>query len=249
MEILFNALIACILGLVIGSFLNVVIYRLPLSINSNTNINLHHPGRSFCPHCKQTLRILELIPIVSFLWQKGKCTHCQATISWQYPLIEIASALISVLIVLFFGLTIEAGLYLLLAYFLIPLFIIDAQQQLLPDLLTLTLLWIGLIYQMQFGNLPAGVIGAILGYLSLWIVYWIFKLLRHKEGMGYGDFKLTAALCAWLGWQQLPYLLTLASLLSILYFLLLTKRNSTQAFAFGPFLIIAFTALQLFLKY
>lgn len=239
-------LLAAILGLIIGSFLNAVIYRLPFTLNSNKNITLLHPPRSFCPHCKQTLHPLELIPILSFLWQKGKCTHCQTPISRQYPLIELTTTLITLLIIIEFGLTTKSALYLLLAYHLIPLFIIDAQQQLLPDLLTIPLLWIGLIYQMQFGNLPAAVIGAIAGYLSLWILYWLFKLLRNKEALGYGDFKLTAALTAWIGWQQLPYLLTLASILSILYFLLLTNRNPTQTLPFGPFLITAFTLLQLF---
>ncbi len=245
MLILADIIIALILGLSIGSFLNVIIYRLPININGNKNINLISPARSFCPHCKQTLSALELIPIFSFLWQKGKCKYCQMAISWYYPLIETISTLVSVLIILYFGLTIQAGLYLLLVYLLIALFIIDIKNQLLPDLLTLPLMWVGFLYQMQFGDLSAGVIGAMSGYLLLWSLYWAFKLLRNKEGMGYGDFKLTAALGAWLGWQQLPYLLLLASLFAIGYFLLATQYKTNQAFAFGPFLISAFVMLQL----
>ena len=266
---------ALMLGLSIGSFLNVVIYRLPLSIDTKTTtdtkttittITLNNPKRSFCPLCHKTLSAFELIPLFSYLLQKGKCRHCHTTISWQYPLLETITALISALIVFIFGATIQAGFYLLLAWFLIPLFVIDLKQQLLPDVLTLPLLWLGLVYQIACGNLQdlqAGAIGAMSGYLFLWTVYWGFKLLCDKEGMGYGDFKLTAALGAWIGWQAMPLLLLVASVLSVVFFLLSRlstlsrllglstkfKRGSIklkrgQAFAFGPFLIVGFVVVQ-----
>ncbi len=267
-----EVIIALILGLSIGSFLNVVIYRLPLSIDTRTTtdtkstLTLNNPKRSFCPLCHTTLSAFELIPLFSYLFQKGKCRHCNTTISWQYPLVETMTALISALIVFIFGATIQAGFYLGLAWFLIPLFVIDLKQQLLPDVLTGSLLWLGLVYQIACGSLQelqAGVIGAMSGYLFLWTVYWGFKLFRHKEGMGYGDFKLAAALGAWIGWQAMPLLLLVASVLSVVFFLLFfllsrlptlsalsrlsilsTKLKRGQAFAFGPFLIVGFVLLN-----
>jgi leader peptidase (prepilin peptidase)/N-methyltransferase len=250
-----EVIIALILGLSIGSFLNVVIYRLPLSIDTKTTLTLNNPKRSFCPLCHTTLSVFELIPVFSYLLQKGKCRHCHTTISWQYPLVETITALISALIVFIFGATIQAGFYLLLAWFLIALFVIDLKEQLLPDVLTLPLMWLGLVYQIEYGNLQdlqEGVIGAMSGYLFLWLIYWAFKLLRHKEGMGYGDFKLTAALGAWIGWQAMPLLLLVASVLSVVFFLLSrlsalsrlsTKLKRGQAFAFGPFLIVGFVVV------
>lgn len=232
--------IAITLGLFVGSFLNVVIYRLPLSIYTNANIDLINPKRSFCPVCHKKLSILELIPVFSYLLQKGKCRGCGSTISWQYPFVELITALISALIVFIFGVTIEAGFYLILAWFLIPLFVIDIKEQLLPDSLTLPLMWIGFMYQMHTGNLEQSVIAAMIGYLSLWLVHWLFKLIRNKEGMGYGDFKLNAALCAWLGSvQALPQLLLTASVLALLFFAL-SNTKKEQSFAFGPFLIVGF---------
>jgi leader peptidase (prepilin peptidase)/N-methyltransferase len=177
------------------------------------------------------------------LWQKGKCNHCNTTISWQYPLVEITTALISALIVFIAGATIEALFYLVLSWFLVSLFMIDLKEHLLPDVLTIPLMWIGFIYQMQFGNLQDGVIGAMVGYLFLWGIYWLFKLLINKEGMGYGDFKLTAAIGAWIGWQQLPMLILISCTLVILFFILSSKFRQTQAFAFGAFLISGFTIL------
>jgi leader peptidase (prepilin peptidase)/N-methyltransferase len=237
-------IIAATLGLFIGSFLNVVIYRLPLSIDTNATIDLINPKRSFCPVCKQKLSALELVPIFSYLTQKGKCKHCGTTISWQYPLIETMTALISALIVFMFGATIESGFYLLLAWLLIPLFVIDLKERLLPDVLTLSLMWIGFIYQMQFGDLQNGVIGAMAGYLLLWSMYWLFKVIRKKEGMGYGDFKLLAALGAWLGWQTIPQLLLSASVLGLIFFVLSSTKKD-QVFAFGPFLIAGFLFVKL----
>ncbi|CAC9434405.1 Leader peptidase (Prepilin peptidase) (EC / N-methyltransferase (EC [uncultured Gammaproteobacteria bacterium] len=237
-------IIATTLGLFIGSFLNVVIYRLPLSIYTNATIDLINPKRSFCPVCKQKLSALELVPIFSYLAQKGKCKHCGTTISWQYPLVETMTAFISAFIVFMFGATIESGFYLLLAWLLIPLFVIDLKGQLLPDVLTLSLMWIGFIYQMQFGDLQNGVIGAMAGYLLLWSMYWLFKIIKKKEGMGYGDFKLLAALGAWIGWQAIPQLLLSASVLGLIFFVL-SKTKKDQTFAFGPFLIVGFLFVKL----
>ena len=238
-------IIATILGLFTGSFLNVVIYRLPLSICTDATIDLINPKRSFCPVCKQKLSALELVPIFSYLAQKGKCKHCGTTISWQYLIIEAMTALISALIVFMFGITTESGFYLLLAWLLIPLFVIDLKEQLLPDVLTLSLMWIGFIYQMQFGDLQNGVIGAMVGYLLLWSLYWFFKIMRKKEAIGYGDFKLLAALGAWIGWQAIPQLLLGASVLGLIFFAV-SRTKKDQAFAFGPFLIIGFLFVKLF---
>lgn len=231
-----------VLGLLIGSFLNVVIARLPLSIQGEA-ISINHPKRSFCPHCKHSLKAIDLIPLLSFIYQRGKCRYCQQSIALRYPLVEVATALMSVLIVYQFGLSVQSLFYCLLAYGLLVLFVIDIEHQLLPDVITLPLLWLGLIFNINGGiALADSVIGAASGYLILWGVYHLFKLLTKKEGMGYGDFKLLAALGAWLGWQQLPLLIFVASLLGILYFIFIKiKHNASrqQAFAFGPFLIMA----------
>lgn len=229
-------------GLLIGSFLNVIISRLPLSIHGES-ISINHPKRSFCPHCKHTLKAIDLIPLMSFIYQWGKCRYCEQSISIRYPIVEAIAALMSVLIVNQFALSYQSIFYLLFAYGLIVLFVIDLEHQLLPDVITLPLLWLGLIFNISGGiKLVDSVIGAVAGYLILWSVYHLFKLLTKKEGMGYGDFKLLAALGAWLGWQQLPALLLISSLLGIIYYLLMKIKNNTQtqqAFAFGPFLIMA----------
>ncbi|SMN11386.1 Leader peptidase (Prepilin peptidase) / N-methyltransferase [uncultured Candidatus Thioglobus sp.] len=226
-----------VFGLLFGSFLNVVISRLPLSIQGE-DISINHPRRSFCPNCKHTLGAMDLIPILSFIWAKAKCRYCQKSISLRYPLVEISTALASVLIVSQFSVGIQSGLLLLFAYMLIALFVIDLERQLLPDILTLPLLWLGLIYQMYYADLQSGVIGAIAGYLFLWSIYWLFKLIRHKEGMGYGDFKLLAVLGAWFGWQALAFIVLASSILGIIW-QIISKRNKNQPFAFGPMLILA----------
>ena len=238
LEVETGAALAAILGLAVGSFLNVIIYRLPLAINNpDSEIDLINPKRSFCPSCEQILGLLELIPVFSFLFQKGKCKHCNKPIHWQYPFIEIVTALASGAVAFVFNEPLEQVFYLLLVWFLIPLFVIDLKEQLLPDLLTLPLMWIGFIYQMQFGSLQEGVVGAMLGYLILWVTFWLFKITRNKEGLGYGDFKLTAALGAWLGWQLLPQLIFTASMLGLLFFLI-SGAKKNQKLAFGPFLIL-----------
>lgn len=185
-------------GLLIGSFLNVIISRLPLSIHGES-ISINHPKRSFCPHCKHTLKAIDLIPLMSFIYQWGKCRYCEQSISIRYPIVEAIAALMSVLIVNQFALSYQSIFYLLFAYGLIVLFVIDLEHQLLPDVITLPLLWLGLIFNISGGiKLVDSVIGAVAGYLILWSVYHLFKLLTKKEGMGYGDFKLLAA--SVLGW-------------------------------------------------
>lgn len=228
-----------IIGIFIGSFLNVVIFR--QKTNLAKEMSIIHPARSFCPNCEKSLSFFELIPVFSFLFQKGKCKHCLQKISWQYPIVELTTGLLSVLVFLYSGANIQTLFYLLLLYFLIPLFVIDIKEQLLPDVLTYPILWLGLIFQMNFGDLSSGVIGAIVGYLSLWSIYWVFKLITGKEGMGYGDFKLTSAIGAWLGWQLLPYVFIVSATLGIIFFLV--KQDKEKQIAFGPFLIIAFVLL------
>lgn len=231
-----------IYGLLIGSFLNVVIYRLPL------NLSLINPKRSFCPNCNTTLDFTALIPIIGFLLQKGVCKHCQQKISWQYPLVELSSAIISVIIVFVFGIQTNTIFILLFAYITICLLLIDAQQQILPDSLTIALLWLGLLFNIVAGfvTLNEAVIGAMIGYTILWLLYWGFKITTKKEAMGYGDFKLTAALGAWFGYMALNSLLLGAAVLAIV-FALMTKRHN-KAFAFGPFLIIMAFILLFFPK-
>ena len=231
--------IVFIIGLFVGSFLNVVGLRFSVE---NNRFNLLTPARSHCPYCHMALEILALLPVIGFLYLKGRCQDCQEKISWQYPIVELITGLISVLIYIGFDLTFEAIFYWLLLCFLVPLFIIDFQQQILPDKLTLPLMWLGLIFQMNFGNLQDGVVGVMLGYLTLWGIYWLFKLTTKKEGMGYGDFKLSAAIGAWLGWQALPSLFLVSSILGILLFVL-RPRMANAEMAFGPFLIIAFVII------
>lgn len=249
-----------LLGLLIGSFLNVVIYRLPLMLKYEweeecqrlpdyatettpppTRFDLLFPA-SHCPHCHHSLSWWENIPVLSFLWQRGRCRHCQAPIAWQYPLIELGSAIGSACIAYYFKITPHALMACLFFWILLSAVMIDFQHQLLPDLLNYILLWCGLLYNSQphgWTPLPEAVIGAAAGYLTLWSLYWIFKILTQKEGMGYGDFKLFAALGAWFGWQSLPSILLLAGLSASLFgivMILLRQFKSNTPMPFGPFL-------------
>lgn len=222
-------LFALLLGLVIGSFLNVVIYRYPLMMQADWRqqcheflelcpaepaqshfkvFNLAAPG-SHCPQCKHPISALQNIPVLSYAIQGGKCRHCSARIPLRYPAVELLVALLSVLVVYQFGFTWLSLALLVFTWFLVVLTLIDMDHQLLPDDLTLPLLWLGLLVNSQglVTDLQSAVFGAIGGYLVLWCVYWGFKLLTGKEGMGYGDFKLLAALGAWMGWQALPQIL------------------------------------------
>ena len=237
-----------VIGLIVGSFVNVVIYRLPQSL-AGKSISLSNPSRSFCPKCKHTLNIIELIPLLSYLFQRGKCKHCKQSISSQYPVVELACGLLASVAYLKFDLNLELLFILFFIFSLVALFWIDVKHQLLPDAITLPLIAIGLVFNYLFGfvEFTDALIGATIGYLTLWCIFWAYKLIRKVDGMGYGDFKLVAALGAWFGWQSLPMLLLGASTLGIVYFLLAIKDRN-QAFAFGPFLIIS-ALVWLFLTY
>lgn len=253
---------ASLLGLIIGSFLNVVIYRLPKMMErewrkecaeyfpeSNIQVpegklTLSTP-RSTCPSCQTPLRIIDNVPVISWLLLRGKCAHCHAPISARYPLIELLTAAMSFLVAQHFGFSYFTIALLFFSYVLIAATFIDLDTMLLPDQLTLPLLWAGLslsLLGVSPVTLQDAVIGAIAGYLALWSVYWLFKLATGKEGMGYGDFKLLAALGAWLGWQQLPLIILLSSLVGLVFGIIqlrLKKQGIDKAFPFGPYIAIA----------
>ena len=258
-----------VLGLMVGSFLNVVIHRLPkmmeldwrqqcaeLSRNDAADIpspaggedqpSLHAPynlivPRSACPHCNHAIRSWENIPIVSYLLLRGKCRNCGAAISLRYPVIEAISGILCAYAAWHFGFGWAAGGALLFVWALLSLTAIDFDTQLLPDDITLPLLWTGLLFNFfeVFTSLPSAVLGAVIGYLALWSVYWLFKLTTGKEGMGYGDFKLLAALSAWLGWQMLPLIILLSSLVGAVVGITLMaafKHGRNIPIPFGPYL-------------
>ena len=251
---------ALLLGLLIGSFLNVVVYRLPLMMQrdwqaqareilelpsepATGTFNLILPN-SRCPHCDHEIRAWENIPVISYLFLRGKCSSCKAPISLRYPLVELACGLLSAYVAWHFGFGWQTAGMLLLTWGLLAMSLIDADHQLLPDALVLPLLWLGLIanYFGLFASLEDALWGAIGGYLSLWSVYWLFKLVTGKEGMGYGDFKLLAMLGAWGGWQVLPLTILLSSLVgAVLGVILLRLRNAETStpIPFGPYLAIA----------
>lgn len=259
-HVLAFVLSAALLGLLIGSFLNVVIYRLPIMMQREwraqaleylecppeaigERFNLLLPS-SRCPHCDHQIRSWENIPLVSWLALRGKCSSCQAPISGRYPLVELACGLLSGYVAWHFGFTWQAGAMLLLTWGLVAMSMIDIDHQLLPDSLVLPLLWLGLILN-NFGlfvSLESALWGAVAGYLSLWSVYWLFKLVTGKEGMGYGDFKLLAMLGAWGGWQVLPLTILLSSVVgAVLGTILLRvqRAESSTPIPFGPYLAIA----------
>ncbi|BCS50310.1 type 4 prepilin-like proteins leader peptide-processing enzyme [Aeromonas jandaei] len=248
-------------SLMIGSFLNVVIHRLPIMLErewqaeyrgyftpeeeqaTEPRYNLMVP-RSACPHCGHAITALENIPLLSWLWLKGRCSECQAPISARYPLVELLTALLSVAVVMVISPGWGTLAALLLTWVLVALTFIDLEKMLLPDQLTLPLLWGGLLFNLigGFAPLADAVIGAMAGYLVLWSLYWAFKLLTGKEGMGYGDFKLLAALGAWLGWQALPIILLLSSLVGAIIgisLIALRKHHQGNPIPFGPYLAIA----------
>jgi leader peptidase (prepilin peptidase)/N-methyltransferase len=248
--------ISLLLGLLVGSFLNVVIYRLPKMLTlswqqqcaelrgesppADTRFNLITP-RSACPHCQQPIAAWQNIPLLSYLLLAGKCAHCSTRIPLQYPLVELSSGLLCAFAAAHFGYTWAAVGAMLLIWFLLALTVIDLNTQLLPDDLTLPLLWAGLLFNLSgvFVPLQDAVLGAIGGYLVLWSVYWLFRLVTGKEGMGYGDFKLLAALGAWLGWQMLPLVILLSSLVGAavgIALILLAGHNRQVPIPFGPYL-------------
>ena len=255
------AAMAGLLGLCIGSFLNVVIHRLPKimeqewqaqcadlrgeSASTAAQLSLSQP-RSRCPACGHQITALENIPVLSYLLLKGKCTGCGTAISLRYPLIEIFTGLLSAYTAWHFGATIQTAGALLLIWSLIALAVIDFDTQLLPDTITLPLLWLGLGFNLvtTYVDLPSAVIGAMAGYLSLWTVFWLFKFATGKEGMGYGDFKLLAALGAWLGWTMLPTIVLLSSVVGALLgitLIIVTRRGRNIPIPFGPYLAAAGT--------
>ena len=274
-----------VVGLCIGSFLNVVIHRLPRMMErgwrreiaevlrhfagaddatpderaplENAAITLEagterrFPGtynlitpNSSCPNCRHAIRPWENIPVISFLFLRGRCSACKTRISWRYPLVEMACGLLSGAAAWHFGAsgpTLQLAGALVLIWFLLALTMIDIDTQLLPDSMTLPLLWLGLLFNLSgtFVTLPNAVVGAVLGYMMLWTVYWVFKLLTGKEGMGFGDFKLLGALGAWLGWMQLPAIILAASLSGLLFAfaqLAAARMGWNQKIPFGPYL-------------
>ncbi len=248
-----------ILGLLIGSFLNVVIHRLPLMMHrewqqqcyeligsdaSETSPLTLSTPRSRCPHCGHAISALENIPVISYLFLRGRCRDCQARISVRYPLIEALTGVLSALVAWYFGFSWICLGALLLTWALIALTFIDVDEQLLPDSITLPLLWLGLFFNLfgSFTTLQSAVIGAIAGYLSLWLVFHAFRLATGKEGMGFGDFKLLAALGAWLGWEFLPVIILLSSLVGAVVgisLILLRQHHRNQPIPFGPYLAAA----------
>jgi leader peptidase (prepilin peptidase)/N-methyltransferase len=250
---------AAIFGLAIGSFLNVVIHRLPKMMEAEWRAqcaelegreppetgryNLLVP-RSQCPSCKRQLRAVDNIPVVSYLMLRGKCAFCGARISARYPIVETLTALLSAAVAWRFGWGLPGGFALLLVWTLIALTFIDADTTFLPDDLTLPLLWLGLIANLWniFVPLHEAVLGAIAGYLILWSIYWLFKLATGKEGMGYGDFKLLAALGAWLGWKMLLPIILLSSIVGAIVgivLIFLARRGRDIPIPFGPYLAAA----------
>jgi leader peptidase (prepilin peptidase)/N-methyltransferase len=253
------AVVAGVFGLLIGSFLNVVIHRIPKMMQRESDnyvasesgqpiphedrYNLIVP-RSACPQCGHKISALHNIPVLSYVAIGGKCTACKTPISIRYPIIELLSGLLSALLIWHFGSGVLGLSSLLFTYLLIALTFIDADTQLLPDDLTLSLLWLGLLVNLNatFVPLHEAVIGAAAGYLVLWSIYWLFKLLTGKEGMGYGDFKLLAALGAWLGWKMLPVIILLSSLVGAVVgiaLIVLAKRGRDIPIPFGPYLAAA----------
>lgn len=251
--------LGALLGLFVGSFLNVVIYRLPLMMErewqaqaaelrgeepaSRERFNLATP-RSRCPHCGHLISAAENIPLFSYLALRGRCRHCGARISKRYPAVEVLCALLSGYAAWHFGFSLAALGALLFLWALIALTFIDLDTQLLPDDLTLPLLWLGLLFNLAhtYTALPDAVIGAVAGYLALWSVYWLFKLLTGKEGMGHGDFKLLAAIGAWLGWQSLPLTILLSSLVGAaigISLILFARHGRNTPIPFGPYLAAA----------
>ena len=243
-------------SLLVGSFLNVVIHRLPKMMEAEWHaqcaelrgeapaatapFNLAVP-RSACPQCGHQITALENIPLLSWLWLRGRCSSCRTSISARYPLVELLTALVSAAAAWKWGVSVQTVGALLLIWTLVALAFIDLDTTLLPDSLTLPLLWLGLLFNLGgvFASLPEAVIGAMAGYLVLWSVYWLFKLATGKEGMGYGDFKLLAVIGAWLGWQMLPVTLLLSSVVGAVIgiaMIVLVKHDRRVPIPFGPYL-------------
>jgi leader peptidase (prepilin peptidase)/N-methyltransferase len=256
---LFTVLVG-IIGLLVGSFLNVVIYRLPVMLQRSwrkecieyLQMEAEPEGEPFnlslplsrCPKCQSPIKPYQNIPVISYVFLKGQCANCKNPISIRYPLIEAFTATLSVLVAWHFGYTPQAGFALLLTWCLVALSFIDIDHQLLPDNITLPMLWLGLLLSLfgLYTDVNASVIGAIAGYMVLWLVYQAFKLATGKEGMGYGDFKLLALFGAWLGWQTLPMIILLSSLVGAVIgitMIVFAKHDQNKPIPFGPYLAAA----------
>ncbi|WP_019027190.1 prepilin peptidase [Colwellia piezophila] len=253
-----------LISLIIGSFLNVVIYRTPkimeytwyhecrefladevanIKPKDLKPITLSTPN-STCPKCDHNIKFYENIPVLSWLLLKGKCSQCNNRISARYPLVELATMLLSLVVAQHFGVTIETLFALIFTWCLISLTMIDFDHMLLPDQITLPLLWLGLLLNINgtFAPLADAVIGAAVGYMSLFSVFWLFKLFTGKEGMGFGDFKLFAVFGAWLGWQLLPLIILMASVVGAIVgisLILFKNHQRQQGIPFGPYLAVA----------
>jgi leader peptidase (prepilin peptidase)/N-methyltransferase len=256
---LIPTVVAGILGLLIGSFLNVVIYRIPkIMQRESDNYVAHESGlelphtdrfnliipRSSCPHCGHKITALENIPVLSYLFLGSRCSECKAKIPLRYPLVELSSGLLSAFLIWRFGSGLTGMSALIFAWLLVAMTCIDLDTQLLPDDLTYLLLWGGLLANIKGAFVPLNdaVIGAAAGYLSLWTIYWVFKLVTGKEGMGYGDFKLLAALGAWLGWTMLPAVILISSAVGAVVgicLILFAKHGREKPIPFGPYLAAA----------
>ncbi|WP_371243872.1 A24 family peptidase [Pantoea sp. KPR_PJ] len=240
------------LALCLGSFLSVVVYRLPLMVlQPQPGFSLVFP-RSHCPTCKQSVYLVDCIPLLSWLLLRGRCRHCHQPIPWRYPAIELTSAAIGLLLTLWLPWDGTLLAALLMSYFLLVLSLIDLHCQLLPDALTLPLLWLGLLLHscsvMPTGTPADAILGAASGYLLFRLLAWAYRNVRHREALGGGDAKLLAALGSWLGWQPLPLLLMIASGLGVVWVLLarlLRQRSLHQPFPFGPCLALAGESLLL----
>ncbi|RVU32084.1 prepilin peptidase [Neptunomonas marina] len=247
-----------VFSLLVGSFLNVVIYRIPVMMEHEWEDNLAEAQgkeveretfnlsvpRSRCGNCQHQIRWYENIPVISYLILKGKCSQCKTAISLRYPAIELLTALLSVLVIYTLGFNGFGLAAVVFTWLLIALTFIDLDHYLLPDRITLPLLWLGLLINTRemFTNLSSAVWGAAIGYLTLWSIYWLFKLLTGKEGMGYGDFKLLAALGAWCGATSLPLIILLSSVTGVVLAIVMVafKRHEAQKpLPFGPYLAIA----------
>jgi leader peptidase (prepilin peptidase)/N-methyltransferase len=248
------------LGLLVGSFLNVVIYRLPLMMDARwrrdccellelapekeaARLTLATPN-SHCPRCGSAIKPWHNVPVLSYLFLRGKCAACGVGIPLRYPAVETVTGLLTLALALHFPLSPALFGAVVFTWALIALTMIDVDHKLLPDDITLPLLWLGLLFNLSgtFAGLADAVIGAMLGYLTLWSVYWLFKLVTGKEGMGYGDFKLLAALGAWMGWQALPMIILLSSLVGAvcgIALMLIKRRGREVPIPFGPYLAAA----------
>lgn len=256
---LFYLAVIFMLGLIVGSFLNVLILRLPLMLQRDwrtqcsellgleagqeaETFNLVTP-RSHCPRCRRGIKAWENIPLLSYLLLGGRCSRCKAAISPRYPLIELGGALTAVMAAFWFGVSLQALFAIGLGWALLALAVIDLEHQLLPDDITLPFLWLGIALNFfnVFTDLHSGVLGAIFGYGALWSVYIVYKLVTGKAGMGHGDFKLLALLGAWLGWQLLPLIIIIASLLGAiigLSMIIFRAHDKDIPIPFGPYLAI-----------